>query len=238
MTTSSSTISVPILLVEDDPETRKLIARVLSEDGHAVRAVGRGAEATTSLMSHKFSVVILDVGLPDTSGVALCREWRRSGVRTPILILTAKTDVASRVAGLDAGADDYLGKPFAFAELRARLRALVRRGSVPLKERTFCWLDLKIDFGRRMAMRKDVEIPLTRRELDVFERLVAASGNAVSRDELLGDIWGHSTPEAGASLEVIVSRLRRKLDAPGSERLIRTVRGHGYAVAPLETSGE
>lgn len=224
-----------ILLVEDDGETRKLIARVLAEDGHTVTAVGRAAEATASLQSRAFSVVILDVGLPDVSGVSLCRDWRKSGIRVPILMLTARTDVASRVAGLDAGADDYLGKPFAFAELRARLRALIRRGSTHVKERSFQWRDLSVDFGRRLATRKGVEIPLTRRELDVFERLVAAQGNAVPREELLEEIWGQSTPEAGASLEVIVSRLRRKLDSPGSEGLIRTVRGHGYALSTTES---
>ena len=219
-----------ILLVEDDRETSSLISRVLSEDGHTVTPVGRGGDATVQLRRSQFSIIILDVGLPDTDGIALCREWRRAGIRTPILLLTARTDVASRVSGLDSGADDYLGKPFAFAELKARLRALLRRGPDDPLERVFKRSDLTVDFGRRQAMRGEDEIPLTRRELEVFERLVRAKGQAVSRDDLLEEIWGQSTPEAGASLEVIVGRLRRKLDVPGGERLIRTVRGHGYAL--------
>jgi DNA-binding response OmpR family regulator len=145
-------------------------------------------------------------------------------------MLTAKTDVASRVAGLDAGADDYLGKPFALAELRARLRALLRRGTLPLEERILTRNDLWIDFGRRMASAAGSEIPLTRREFEVLERLAWGKGHVVSRESLLEEIWGEATSETAASLEVIVARLRRKLDATGS-RLIRTVRGVGYALA-------
>jgi DNA-binding response OmpR family regulator len=146
-------------------------------------------------------------------------------------MLTARTDVSSRVRGLDAGADDYLGKPFALSELRARLRALLRRGSDPQRPRLLTCGDVTVDFGRRQAWRGDAEIPLTRRELDVLERLAWARGHAVSRDDLLGEIWGESTPEAAASLDVIIARLRRKLETGGRESLIRTVRGFGYALA-------
>jgi len=120
-----------ILLVEDDAETREAIARVLADEGHQVIGVGRGESGTRALASEDIAAVILDVGLPDGSGVDLCRAWRAAGRRVPVLMLTARTDVSSRVRGLDAGADDYLGKPFALSELRARLRALLRRGADP-----------------------------------------------------------------------------------------------------------
>ena len=220
-----------VLLVEDDRETRVFVEQALSEAGYEVTSAGRAAGARAALRETVFAVVVLDVGLPDGSGIELCREWRRGGVSVPILILTAKTDVASRVAGLDAGADDYLGKPFALAELRARVRAMIRRGARPLRERIVKHGDIVMDFARRLVLRGGVEAPITRREMEVLERLAHAGGHAVSREDLLEEIWGETTAEAGASLEVIVGRLRRKLDAPGGERVIRTIRGHGYALA-------
>ena len=226
-----------ILLVEDDNETRKMIASVLTEEGCSVAPAGRASTAASSLREGGFSLIVLDLGLPDASGMTLCRDWRRAGVRIPILILTARTQVSSRVEGLDAGADDYLVKPFAVAELKARVRALLRRGSSSAQERRLESGDLTVDFSQRRAMRGGTEIGLTRREFEVLERLVRGRGHAVSRDDLLEEIWGESTPEAGASLEVIIGRLRRKLDAPGSERLIRTLRGHGYAFAASSGSG-
>lgn len=177
------------------------------------------------------AAVVLDVWLPDGTGFDLCREWRAHGLRVPVLMLTARTDVSSRVQGLDAGADDYLGKPFALSELRARLRALLRRGSDPLRERVLRRGALSVDFGRRRAWLLDREVPLTRREVDVLERLAWAQGHAVSREDLLEELWGEASSEAGASLEVIVARLRRKLEQGQKEGLIRTVRGYGYALA-------
>jgi DNA-binding response OmpR family regulator len=159
-------------------------------------------------------------------------------VRTPILILTARTDVSSRVEGLDAGADDYLGKPFAIAELRARLRALLRRGAGGAARSVFRNGALRVDFGRRQVSIGDREVPITRRELEVLARLVRAEGRAVSREDLLEEIWGESTPETAASLEVIMSRLRRKLQPASAQPLIRTFRGHGYGIAPMEREAE
>jgi DNA-binding response OmpR family regulator len=179
------------------------------------------------------AAIVLDVWLPDGNGIDLCRDWRGSGVRIPILMLTARTDVSSRVKGLDAGADDYLGKPFALSELRARLRALLRRGARSVQEQVFELGRLRLDFGRRQAWLGSVEVPLTRRELDVLERLCSAKGHAVSRDDLLEEVWGEATPEAAASLEVIVARLRRKLEGPAGAAVIRTLRGYGYALAGL-----
>jgi DNA-binding response OmpR family regulator len=134
------------------------------------------------------------------------------------------------VAGLDAGADDYLGKPFALSELRARLRALLRRGMLPFEERVVVREQVSIDFGRRLATLGGSEVPLTRREFEVLERIAWGKGHAVARQDLLEEIWGEATAETAASLDVIVARLRRKLETKG-RRLIRTVRGYGYALA-------
>ena len=220
-----------ILLVEDDDETRDAVSQVLAGEGYRVIAAARGEAGTRALEAGDVAAVILDVTLPDGSGIDLCRDWRASGRRVPVLMLTARADVSSRVRGLDAGADDYLGKPFALSELRARLRALLRRGSDPLRPRVLTSGEVTIDFGRRQAWLGGSEVPLTRREIDVLERLAWAGGHAVSRDDLLEEIWGGSTPEAAASLDVIIARLRRKLETGGREPLIRTVRGFGYALA-------
>jgi len=220
-----------IAIVEDDREMRELLREALGNQGYAVTAVGSGAAAEEVVLGQEPDAVILDVWLPDADGVDLCRTWRRAGVRTPILMLTARTDVAARVAGLDAGADDYLGKPFALAELRARLAALLRRGGRPLRREVLRRGPVTVDFGRRQAWVDGREVAITRRELEVLERLAEAGGRAVSRDDLLGDVWGEATRETAASLEVMVARLRRKLDRPGRVDLVRTVRGFGYAIA-------
>jgi two-component system OmpR family response regulator len=226
-----------VVIVEDDREMRELLRDALGGYGYEVTAVGRGSLATDAVLPGAVDAVVLDVWLPDVNGVDLCQAWRRAGVRTPILMLTARTDVASRVAGLEAGADDYLGKPFALAELKARLGALLRRGGRQLRGQLLSHGAVTVDFGRRQAWVGGHEVAVTRRELEVLERLAESRGNAVSRDELLQDVWGEATREAAASLEVIVARLRRKLDRPGGAGLVRTVRGFGYALASPESEG-
>ncbi len=225
---------IRVAIVEDDGEMRELLRGALASQGYAVTAVGGGAAASEMVFGGTLDAVILDVWLPDADGVELCRGWRRSGVRIPILMLTARTDVASRVAGLEAGADDYLGKPFALAELRARLSALLRRGGRPLRGEVFRLGTVTVDFGRRQAWLSGEEVAITRRELEVLERLAEAGGRAVSRDDLLQDVWGEATRETAASLEVMVARLRRKLERPGGHALVRTVRGYGYAIVSGE----
>jgi len=220
-----------VLVVEDDPETREVVARALREDGFVVDAQARAGGGTRSMQKGGVSAVILDVWLPDGSGIEVCREWRRSGLEVPILMLTARTDVGSRVAGLDAGADDYLGKPFALAELRARLRALLRRGPRSTTDRVLRRGDVVVDFARRQAFAAGAEVPLTRREMEVLERLARGGGHAVTRDDLLEDVWGEASDASLASLEVILARLRRKLERDRKGALIRTVRGYGYALA-------
>ena len=231
---STDTGRVRVAVVEDDREMRELLREALGNEGYAVTAVGSGAAANEAVRGGDVDAIILDVWLPDADGVELCRAWRRSGLRIPILMLTARTDVAARVAGLEAGADDYLGKPFALAELRARLTALLRRGGRPLRGELFRRGPVTVDFGRRQAWVGGQEVAITRRELEVLERLAEAGGHAVSRDDLLQDVWGEATRETAASLEVMVARLRRKLERPGGSAIVRTVRGYGYAVVSGE----
>lgn len=225
-----SSESARILIVEDDATTRESLARALRMDGHSVEVAARGEVASRMLQTPPWSAVILDVGLPDGSGLEWCREWRRRGQSVPILILTARVDVGSRVEGLDAGADDYLGKPFALSELRARVRALMRRAGEGGIHRLLVRGDLRIDFARRRAASGSEEIPVTRREFEVLERLAGARGRVVAKTDLLEELWGEATPETAASLEVIITRLRRKLDRGARASLIRTLRGSGYAL--------
>jgi two-component system OmpR family response regulator len=221
-----------ILVIEDDATTREALARALRLDGHEVETAARGETGSRFLQNSPWSALILDLGLPDGSGLDWCREWRRRGETVPILILTARGDVGSRVEGLDAGADDYLGKPFALSELKARVRALLRRGGDGGDRRLLVHGDLRVDFAKRQAMVGSSEVPITRREFEVLERLAEARGRVVSKDDLLEELWGEATPETAASLEVIITRLRRKLDRGAPESLIRTLRGEGYALQP------
>jgi len=221
---------VRILVVEDDATTREALARALRLDGHRVETAARGEAASRLLLTPPWAAVILDLGLPDGSGLDWCREWRRRGDTVPILILTARGDVGSRVEGLDAGADDYLGKPFALSELKARVRALLRRAGDGANHRLLAHGDLRVDFAKRRAMAGATEVPITRREFEVLERLAGAKGRVVAKDDLLEELWGEASPETAASLEVIITRLRRKLDRGAAESLIRTVRGSGYAL--------
>ncbi len=226
----TSPATARILIVEDDAVTREALARALRMDGHNVETAARGEVASRLLQTPPWAAIILDLGLPDGSGLDWCREWRRRGQSVPILILTARGDVGSRVEGLDAGADDYLGKPFALSEVKARVRALLRRTGDGEAQRLLTHGDLRIDFARRHATAGGEEVPITRREFEVLERLASARGRVVEKDDLLEELWGNATPETAASLEVIVNRLRRKLDRGASESLIRTLRGSGYAL--------
>lgn len=218
------------LVVEDDAETRDFVARALAEDGLEALTATRAEKAWRVLRDERVDVVVLDIGLPGDTGLDLCSRLRQAGIQVPILMLTARSEVASRVKGLEAGADDYLGKPFALAELRARVRALLRRRRAEPSETAVAWAGLRLDLRRRRAFRGDEEVPLTPRELDLLARLLRARGGVVPREALLADVWGRDTPEAAASLEVIVSRLRRKLPRADGGSLVRNVRGVGYAL--------
>lgn len=215
-----------VLVVEDHPPTRELLERSLSAAGFEARSAATLAQGLDRAREGPFDVLVLDVMLPDGDGYALCRALRTEGVLTPILFLTARGEVEDRIRGLDAGGDDYLRKPFALAELHARLRALGRRQGVapPSQLRSG---DTFIDFTARRMMRAGAEVPLTAREWAVLEMLAARPGRVVSRDELLEAHWGDVSEAAAESLAVIVSRLRRKL-AASAGCSVQTVRGSGY----------
>jgi len=214
-----------VLIVEDDAETRALVARALARDGHVIAEAASAAEALASLAARDAEVLVLDLGLPDADGASLCATLRGRGHTVPILVLTAQGAVSSRVACLDAGADDFLPKPFAIAELRARVRALGRRGPLPrdLLRRVG---DVTLDITARRAARGDEAVPLTAREWALLELLAARAGRVVPRGEILEVVWGDDTDRAAASLDVIVARIRRKL----GDAALRTVRGEGYAL--------
>jgi two-component system OmpR family response regulator len=216
-----------ILVVDDHRETRELVTRQLERAFYGVASAGTCADARAAIEHEAFDVVVLDVMLPDGSGLELCASLRARKVTVPILLLTARGAVRSRVEGLDAGADDYLAKPFALSELRARVAALARRGP-HLRERTVTVGPLAIDLEAR-RVRVDARIVhLTAKELSIVGFLATRLGRVVTRDELLEAVWGDVTESARASLDVLVMRIRRKLGEHAS--LLRTVRGLGYAL--------
>lgn len=221
-----------VLVVDDEAEVRSVVARALRADGHAV-TTAEDLESARERVAEGAELIVLDLRLPDGFGLELCRELRADGSTVPILLLTALSQVALRVEGLDAGADDFLGKPFAVAELRARVRALGRRGALP-RGLTYRNDDLVLDVAGRHATRAEQEVAITAREWAILEILVRRAGRVVSRLDLLESVWGDASETAASSLEVLVGRLRRKL---GSD-LIRTLRGEGYALAEEPRRGQ
>ena len=188
-------------------------------------------DAESALAATRFDLSILDVGLPDGSGLDICRHMRDDGDATPVLVLTARGSIADRVAGFDAGADDYLAKPFAPEELVVRVRALGRRGP-RWKESVRHFGRLTVDAERHSVTRDGARIPLTRRELEIVVLLTERAGRVVPRDEIVECVWGDADGGAGAtgaSLDVLIARIRRKVDAGASESCIRTVRQLGYS---------
>lgn len=210
---------------------QSVVARALRADGHAVVVAADLASARDRL-SDGTDLLVLDLGLPDGFGLELCRELRQAGATTPILLLTALSQVALRVEGLDAGADDFLAKPFAVAELRARVRALGRRGALP-RGLVYRRGDVVLDVAGRRATRGGEDVAVTAREWSILELLARGPGRVVSRGELLDGVWGEASETAGKSLEVLIGRLRRKL---GPE-LIHTLRGEGYSLAEGDARG-
>lgn len=213
-----------VLIVDDSPELLDLVDRALTREGHEVRLAATIAAARQQIADRVPELMVLDLALPDGTGIELCRALRREEARFPILLLTAHGEVPQRVAGLDAGADDFLAKPFAIAELRARVRALGRRG--PIERNTTVVLgQARLDLSTRTATRDEQQLPITAREWEVLELLINRQGRVVSRVTILELIWGEVTDKASDSLDVIMARIRRKL---GPDAL-RTIRGEGYA---------
>lgn len=209
-----------------------MLEGALREAGHTVVTAADLEAARGRLAEGGFSVVLLDWMLPDGSGTELCKEMRQSGDTTPILVLTARGGVEDRVEGLDAGADDYLRKPFAVAELLARVRALSRRGPRVL-EPVVTFGPVQIRLAERSVRVHGEEAPITAREMAILEVLLRNRGRAVARTDILQAVWG-SEDASGASLEVLIGRIRRKLGQTG-EHLLRTHRGFGYSIAGPET---
>lgn len=226
-----------VLVVDDDAAIREALERALRLEGFGVATVPGGRAALRSVASRPPAAIVLDVGMPDLNGRAVCARLRADGIRTPILILSARDEVADRVAGLQAGADDYLVKPFAVEELVARLHALLRRrapeeqAGVDPSARLQVG-DLTVDPAARTARRADRELDLTRREFDLLEALTRNAGIVMSRERLLELVWGYDWETDGNVVDVFVSYLRRKLEAAGEPRILQTVRGVGFTLRP------
>jgi two-component system response regulator MprA len=221
-----------VLVAEDDQRVRDSLARALVYEGYEVVTAVDGADALVSVADAPPDVVVLDVQMPNVDGLTMCRRLRQAGDRTPVLMLTARHEVSDRVAGLDAGADDYLVKPFALDELLARLRALLRRTSVTGGSEVLQVEDLVLDPQRRQVQRGGRAIELTKTEFDLLELLMHNAGIVLTRDQLYERIWGYDFETSSKSLDVYVSYVRRKTEEDGEPRLLHTVRGVGYVVRP------
>ena len=222
-----------ILLVEDERKVASFVARALRENSYAVDIAETGEEALLLAQEAPYDAIILDIRLPGINGLEVCRQMRQNEIKAPILMLTARSMVEQRVEGLDAGADDYLAKPFALAELYARLRALTRRSfnktGVELRLG-----DLILDRRRRHVIRGDREVSLTSKEFAMLELLMLRAPNTVTRSEIVNHIWDSNFDSGTNLVEVYINRLRHKIDRDRSTKLIQTVRGMGYHLVPPE----
>ena len=227
-------MAVRILVVDDDRAVRESLRRSLSFNGYSVELAHDGVEALDKIAAERPDALVLDVMIPRLDGLEVCRQLRSTGDDLPILVLTARDSVSERVAGLDAGADDYLPKPFALEELLARMRALLRRTkpddddaaeSVALR-----FSDLALDPMTREVTRGQRQMSLTRTEFALLEMLIANPRRVLTRSRILEEVWGFDFPTSGNALEVYVGYLRRKTEAEGEPRLIHTVRGVGYVL--------
>jgi DNA-binding response OmpR family regulator len=218
---------VRLLLVEDERKVASFIARSLRENSYTVDVAESGEKALGLVTRLNYDLVLLDIRLPRLSGVEVCREIREAGLEMPVLMLTARSLVEQRVEGLDAGADDYLTKPFALAELHARVRALTRRGFHKGGPKLHT-ADLELDRPRRTVKRGDQQIQLTLKEYALLELLMVRSPDAVLRSEIIEHVWSYGFDTETNIVEVYINRLRQKIDQEHPVKLIQTVRGTGY----------
>jgi two-component system response regulator MprA len=223
-----------ILVVDDDRAVRESLRRSLEFNGYQVQLASDGAQALEAIIADRPDAMVLDVMMPRLDGLEVARRLRSTGDDLPILVLTARDTVSDRVSGLDAGADDYLPKPFALEELLARLRALLRRASPEaqngLASEMLSFADLTLDPGTREVRRGGREISLTRTEFALLELFLSYPKHVLTRGRILEEVWGYDFPTSGNALEVYVGYLRRKTEAEGEPRLIHTVRGVGYVL--------
>ncbi|PAW63292.1 MAG: hypothetical protein B9S34_14590 [Opitutia bacterium Tous-C1TDCM] len=218
-----------VLVVEDEAKTRDAVAEGLAMEGWTVAAAADASQARILIAQQTFDLLVLDWMLPDRDGIEVLAELRAAGIAVPVMMLTARSSLPDRVEGLDRGADDFLAKPFAFAELLARCRALLRRPSGQLGRLLHC-ADLQLDTRTRIAIRAGVEIQLTPREVDVLEYLLRNRGQTVTRSMLEREVWKETRRMTSLDnvIDVQMMRLRRKVDGDSGRRLIHTVRGIGY----------
>jgi two-component system, OmpR family, response regulator MprA len=222
-----------VLVVDDDPGIRTAVGRALAFEGYEVAEAVDGADALDQIHAREPDAVVLDVSMPGVDGLEVCRRLREQGKTIPILVLTARHEVTDRVAGLDAGADDYLVKPFALDELLARLRSLLRR-VVPGTNRgngadgVLRLDDLVLDPSARTVSRAGERIELTRTEFNLLHLLLDHEGQVLTRDQIMERVWGYDFPTSSNSLDVYIGYVRRKTETGGRSRLVHTVRGVGY----------
>jgi DNA-binding response OmpR family regulator len=222
-----------ILFAEDDVRLARAVKRVFEGEAHDVVGVGDGEAALDRASAGQFDVMVLDVMLPKLDGFDVCRRMRAAGVETPVLMLTARTDVRDRVKGLDAGADDYMVKPFAVTELLARVRALGRRGGRSGNGRDELKAgDLMLDVSRHSAVRGNKEIELTVKEFQLLELLLRHQGQVLSRTQILDHVWQYDRDFASNVVDIYIHYLRNKVDKGFKTQLIHTIRGVGYTLKP------
>jgi len=219
-----------LLLVEDDRTTSDYLRQGLADAGYAVDAAFDGDSALAWASTTDFDLMVLDIMLPGRDGFSVCRALRDRHDHTPILMLTARDAVDDRIRGLDAGADDYLVKPFSIKELEARIRALLRRTSNQGAQTTLRVGDLSLNENTRTVRRGEVEIALTAKELAVLESLMRERGQVLSRDQIANHVWGFDTPTESNIIDVYIRNLRRKIDDGSEAKLIQTVKGLGYRI--------
>ena len=217
-----------ILIAEDDRRVRESLERALTLEGYDVVTAGDGAKALELHAEQPADLLLLDVSMPNADGLSVCRRIRERGDQTPVLILTARHEVQDRVAGLDAGADDYVVKPFALDELLARLRARLRGGADEANDDVLTLGDLRVDLAGRRASRDGVALDFSRTEFDLLEVLVRNAGVVLSRDQLYEAVWDGALETDSKTLDVYVGYLRKKLEVDGRSRVLHTVRGLGY----------
>jgi DNA-binding response OmpR family regulator len=222
-----------ILIVEDEPEMAELLSRGLREESYAVKVARDGRAALELSAMENFDVILLDVMLPQLDGIQVAKQLRRRETETPVLMLTARDSLPDIVKGLDAGADDYLTKPFSFGELLARMRALVRRSQFRRKN-VLEAQDLVLDLTTHRSFRAGTEIFLSLTEFRLLELLARHAGRIVSRHEILTNVWGPGREVSENTLDAFVRLLRRKVDEGAETKLIQTHRGFGYSLGPVE----
>jgi len=228
---------VRLLLIEDEPLTIRMLAKGLREQAYAVDVAENAGAAEALVVDHDYDLIILDLGLPDVDGLTLCRRIRDAGTTAPILILTARDAVDSRIAGLDSGADDYLLKPFDFGELLARLRALIRRGARPPQHERLSVGELVLDTHAQAAFCRDAPLPLTTREYALLEFMARRAGRVVTREDIAEHVWDSSYDPLSNVIDVYVRRLRSKLAPTACHEAIQTRRGAGYVLS-AERNGQ